>query len=155
MQRLLIIATLAIGVAVGLLWPTKNAASPIAPSEIALEKAGDGQFYADAQVNGQQTHFLVDTGASDIALTEEDARHAGIAIDPANYELIGEGASGLVRGEHVQIRQIDLGGFRAQNVRAVVVPGAQVSLLGQPFLDRLDEITIQKSEMRLHYSSGS
>ena len=128
---------------------------PAAPSEIDLEKGSDGQFYADVRVNGQPTHFLIDTGASEIALSEEDARRAGITVDPSTYELIGEGASGIVRGAHVQIHQIDFEGFHAKDIKAVVVPGTQVSLLGQPFLDKLDEIVIQKDEMRLHYGVTS
>ena len=155
LQRLLIIATLAAGTAIGLMWPTKNAANPAATSEIRLEKSYDGQFYTDAKVDGQPTRFLIDTGASDIALSEADARRAGISINPAGYELIGDGASGVVRGQHVQIREIDLDGLHAQNVNAVVLPGTQVSLLGQPFLDKLDEIVIQKGQMRLRYSVSS
>jgi aspartyl protease family protein len=154
-QRLLMIATLVAGTGIGLLWPNRNAVRPAAPSEIDLEKGSDGQFYADVRVNGQPTHFLIDTGASEIALSEEDARRAGITVDPSTYELIGEGASGIVRGAHVQIHEIDFEGFHAKDIKAVVVPGTQVSLLGQPFLDKLDEIVIQKDEMRLHYGVTS
>jgi len=149
------IATLVAGTGIGLLWPNRNAVRPAAPSEIDLEKGSDGQFYADVRVNGQPTHFLIDTGASEIALSEEDARRAGITVDPSTYELIGEGASGIVRGAHVQIHEIDFEGFHAKDIKAVVVPGTQVSLLGQPFLDKLDEIVIQKDEMRLHYGVTS
>ena len=154
-QRLLMIATLVAGTGIGLLWPNRNPVRPAAPSEIDLEKGSDGQFYADVRVNGQPTHFLIDTGASEIALSEEDARRAGITVDPSTYELIGEGASGIVRGAHVQIHQIDFEGFHAKDIKAVVVPGTQVSLLGQPFLDKLDEIVIKKDEMRLHYGVNS
>ena len=154
-QRLLMIATLVAGTGIGLLWPNRNPVRPAAPSEIDLEKGSDGQFYADVRVNGQPTHFLIDTGASEIALSEEDARRAGITVDPSTYELIGEGASGIVRGAHVQIHEIDFEGFHAKDIKAVVVPGTQVSLLGQPFLDKLDEIVIQKDEMRLHYGVTS
>jgi len=154
-QRLLMIATLVTGAGIGLLWPNRNPVRPAAPSEIDLEKSSDGQFYADARVNGQPIHFLIDTGASEIALSEEDARRAGITVDPSTYELIGEGASGIVRGAHVQIHEIDFEGFHAKDIKAVVVPGTQVSLLGQPFLDKLDEIVIKKDEMRLHYGVNS
>jgi aspartyl protease family protein len=154
LQRVLMIGALIAGTALGFLWPTRPSATQAIPSEIALEKSADGQFYADAQVNGHPTHFLVDTGASEIAITEDDAKRAGIKIDPANYELVGEGASGVVRGQHVEIQSIELGGVREQNVDVVVVPGAEVSLLGQPFLDRMDEIVIHKNEMRLRYGSG-
>ena len=83
-------------------------------------------------VNGHDIRFLVDTGASEMALTEEDARKAGIAIDPQQYELLGQGASGIVRGQYVELKTIDLGGIHEKNAKAVVVQGATVSLLGNP-----------------------
>ena len=45
-----------------------------------ISRAPDGHFYLDAQVNGAQVHFLVDTGASMVALTAADAQRAGIAL---------------------------------------------------------------------------
>src|SRR5262245_50762121 len=38
----------------------------------------DGHFYVDAEVNGTRIHFLIDTGSTTVALTEDDARRAGI-----------------------------------------------------------------------------
>ena len=149
--RVLLLATLAAGAAIGAALPAWHSPSAVPPSEVSLTKSSDGQFYVDVDVNGHSTHFLVDTGASEIALSEADARAAGIAVDPASYELIGHGASGLVRGQQVTIGRIDLQGIHEKDVGAVVVPAATVSLLGQPFLDKLDEIVIRKDEMRLRY----
>ena len=64
-----------------------------------ISRSGDLHYYADAKVNGRQVHFMVDTGSSETALTEADAKSAGIAVDPGKYEVIGEGASGIVRGQ--------------------------------------------------------
>ena len=47
-----------------------------------VDRSSDKHFYADAEVNGQPIRFLVDTGAGEIALTEEDARKAGMNVDP-------------------------------------------------------------------------
>ena len=96
---------------------------------------------------------MIDTGAGETALTEADARAIGIPIDPSKYQVIGDGASGLVRGQYVQLKTIDLNGIRQQDAEAVIVPGANVSLLGQPFLEKVDEIVIRQGEMRLR--SGS
>ena len=74
---------------------------------------------------------------------------SGIAVDPSKYEVIGDGASGLVRGQFVQLQSIDVNGIHQQNAQAVIVPGATVSLLGQPFLEKVDEIVIRQGEMRL------
>lgn len=151
-ERALMVGTLIAGAAIGLLVPTRHPAASVSPSDISLAKAPDGQFYVDADVNGHSTHFLVDTGANEIALSETDARAAGIPVNPSDYEQIGEGASGIVTGQHVTIGRLELGGIREKDVDAVVVRGTTVSLLGQPFLSRLDEIVIRKNEMHLHYS---
>ncbi len=81
-------------------------------------------------MNGQSVRFLVDTGASEIALTEDDARKAGIAVDPQKYELIGHGASGMVRGQYVELQQIDVGGIQRKRCQGGRRAGRDVSLLG-------------------------
>jgi aspartyl protease family protein len=151
LERALFIVTIAGGAAAGLLWPTygsKPAANPGAV-EVTLQRSSDRHFYAEAEVNGKTVRFLVDTGASEIALTEEDAAKAGIAIDPAKYELLGHGASGMVRGQYVELEGLQLDGIRQADAKAVVIQGATVSLLGQPFLEDVDEIVIRKGEMIL------
>jgi len=151
-EKLAILGTVGAGVAIGLLWPTAHRASTsAAPAavELVIPRSDDHHYYADAEVNGRSLHMMVDTGASETALTEADARQIGIPLDPNKYEVIGDGASGMVRGQYVQLQSIDLGGIRQQDVKAVVVPGASVSLLGQPFLEKIDEIAIRKGEMRL------
>jgi clan AA aspartic protease, TIGR02281 family len=105
-------------------------------------------------VNGQPVHFMIDTGADQIALTEADAQSAGFQIDPMKYEVIGDGASGMVRGQYVQLKTIDLNGIKQQDVQAVVIQGASVSLLGQPFLEKVDEIVIRQGEMQLQAHAG-
>ena len=141
-----------IGLAVGLLWPTRDraAAQPRGQqvTEVVLDQSSDGHFYADAKVNGAAVRFLVDTGSSTVALTQEDARRAGVDFDPARFELLGEGASGFVRGTQVKLASVDIGAIEADNINAAVVEGASVSLLGLPFLEEVDEIVIRKGEMR-------
>ena len=152
-QKLALVATIGAGVAIGLLWPTaqRSSAAPAATGgpEVTIERSSDHHYYADASVNGHSVHFMIDTGAGETALTEADARAIGIPIDPSKYQVIGDGASGLVRGQYVQLKTIDLNGIRQQDAEAVIVPGANVSLLGQPFLEKVDEIVIRQGEMRL------
>jgi aspartyl protease family protein len=158
-QKLAILATIAAGVAIGLLWPTaqRSSAAPTRAggAEVVIERNSDHHYYADASVNGQSVHFMIDTGAGETALTEADARAIGLPIDPSKYEVIGDGASGMVRGQYVQLKSIDLNGIRQQDAQAVIVPGAAVSLLGQPFLEKVDEIVIRQGEMRLKSDSHS
>jgi len=152
LERGLLLITLVAGAAVGVYWPTHEAQPAVQANsaiEVTLDRSSDHHFYATASVNGHEVRFLVDTGASEIALTEEDARKVGIKFDPGKYELIGEGASGFVRGQYVDLDNIQLDGIHQNGAKAVVVEGAAVSLLGQPFLENIDEIVIRKSEMVL------
>jgi aspartyl protease family protein len=156
LEKLALIATVGAGVAIGLFWPTTHRSAVVAGGlEVVIARSSDLHYYADAGVNGRQVHFMIDTGASEVALTEADAKAAGIAVDPDKYEVIGDGASGMVRGQYVQLKTLELGGMRQKDVKAVVVPGASVSLLGQPFLDKIDEIVIRDGEMRLKEDAGS
>lgn len=152
LERGLLVITLVAGASVGIFWPTHKS-EPAAPAAsgiaVTLERSSDHHFYATGNVNGHEIRFLVDTGASEIALTEDDARKVGIAFDPAKYELLGEGASGFVRGQYVKLDSIELNGIHQKGAKAVVVEGANISLLGQPFLENIDEIVIRKGEMVL------
>ena len=137
---------------IGFVWPVARggtSASTGTSTEVLISRSGDLHYYADAKVNGRPVHFMVDTGSSETALTEADAKSAGIAVDPNKYEVIGEGASGIVRGQYIQLQSLDVGGLSAKDVKAVIVPGASVSLLGQNFLDKVDESVIRRGEMRL------
>lgn len=158
LERLAIVGTIGAGVAIGLLWPTSHRSPPGAGAnapDVVIERSSDHHYYADAQVNGRTVHFMIDTGASETALTPEDAQSIGIAVDPSRYEVVGDGASGMVRGQYVQLKSIDLGGIKQQDAKAVIVQGATVSLLGQPFLEKVDEIVIHQGEMRLTMGAPS
>jgi aspartyl protease family protein len=103
-------------------------------------------------VNGRSIRFLVDTGASETALTEEDAKRLGISLDRSAYEFVGKGASGIVRGQWVQLKSIVINDIERSDVRALVLEGGSVSLLGQPFLQTIDEILIKSGEMEFKTS---
>ena len=158
LEKLTIVGTIGAGLAIGLLWPTSHrgaSADGAAGPEVVIARSSDHHYYADANVNGRPIHFMIDTGASESALTQADAQQIGITVDPTKYEVIGDGASGMVRGQYVELKSIDLNGIRQDNAKAVIVSGASVSLLGQPFLEKVDEIVIRKGEMTLRTQAGS
>ena len=128
--------------------PESPAPQPAA-GEIRLERAEDGHFYADVQVNGMTLHVLVDTGASGIALTRDDARRAGLATSAGMSEVVGEGASGEVLGEYVTLDRVSLGGVEATDLDAVVLDTGQQSLLGQNFLRQFAAVEIRGDTMLL------
>ena len=110
-------------------------------------RADNGHFFARALVNGQSVDFIVDTGATSVALTETDARRIGIALDPSSYTVVGSGASGEVRGQFVTLASVSLDGKRVEQVSGAVLEGSEISLLGQSFLSRMGRIEIAGDRM--------
>lgn len=116
---------------------------------VTLDRASDGHFYAQAQVNGMPVKFLVDTGATNIALSREDAQRAFIATDPAMDEVIGSGASGVVKGQMVKLDRVTLGAAEVIDIDAAVLAGGKQSLLGQSFLAQFNSVSIEGNKMML------
>jgi aspartyl protease family protein len=122
----------------------------IAPGTVAL-RAGTGRhFRAVAQVNGQRMQFLIDTGASDVALTRDDARRIGIDPDRLTYNLPYRTANGTSFGAAVRIDHIKIGDIVLDDVAGHVAGGELgQSLLGMSFLRRLSGFEIRGDEMIL------
>ena len=116
---------------------------------VTLERSFDGHFYADARVNGATIHFLVDTGATGIALSADDARRAGLPFDSGQAEVIGTGASGQVLGHWVKLNRVELGLKSVNDTPAVVLEGGDRSLLGQTFLAQFGSVEIHNDTMVL------
>jgi aspartyl protease family protein len=110
-------------------------------------RAADGHFYVDAQVNGASVRFLVDTGASVVALTGADARRAGIALPSTRASA--RGAGGVIEVIPVTIDRVAIGPLEARDVRAAVADQLQVSLLGQSYLERVGSVEISGDRMVL------
>jgi aspartyl protease family protein len=123
--------------------------SPLYASEIRLDRQADGHFYADAEINGTRVRFLVDTGASTVALTEQDARRIGIPFFSSEFEVVGRGASGDVRGKRVTLDRVRIGNAEVDSVDAAVIADADTSLLGQSFLRHLHSVEIRDDRMIL------
>jgi aspartyl protease family protein len=131
---------------------TPDTGSAIKPHgyETILPRHEDGHFYADAMVNGQPVHFLVDTGASMIALTASDAQKIGMNFSPSEFEVVGRGASGDVLGKEVTFHHVTLDNKEAWDLHgAVLADGLGVSLLGQNFLAQVGTVEIKGDQMIL------
>jgi aspartyl protease family protein len=160
MQKLFF-AVIAFGALVGFLAPSGpdaeppkvHAASssdedPEEPRETVLEREEDGHFYAHAEVNGELVRFLVDTGATGIALTREDAERVGIEVDPARFQIVGSGASGPVRGQMVELDTVSVDGKAAHELAGAVLDGLEISLLGQNYLGQYSMV-VRGDTMRI------
>lgn len=118
--------------------------------EVVLSRAPDGHFYADVSVDGASARMLVDTGASVIALTADDADALGVAWSQAEVRPVAKGANGTVYGVSATLDLVQLGEIEARGVEAVVVPdGLGVSLLGQSFLSQVGRIEMDSDRMTL------
>jgi aspartyl protease family protein len=116
---------------------------------VELQRESDGHFYADVQINGANIRALVDTGATEIALSRADASSAAIATSIGMPEVVGEGADGAVHGEVVMIDRISLGPKTAESMPAVVLNQGGETLLGQSFLSKFDSVEIHGDTMVL------
>lgn len=116
---------------------------------VELNREADGHFYADVEINNTPIHILVDTGASGIALSRDDARKAGLATSIGMYDVVGEGAGGDVRGEFIKLDSVRLGKETAHDMPAVILDGGQMSLLGQSFLRQFESVEIKGDKMVL------
>jgi aspartyl protease family protein len=114
-----------------------------------IEQGPGGHYYADAQVNGTNVHFVVDTGSSGVALTMADAQRAGMQFTPSQFTVIGSGASGPVRGKLVTLERVTLGGKTVERVDGAILEKSEISLLGQSFLNRLGSVEIKGDYMVL------
>jgi aspartyl protease family protein len=112
-----------------------------------LVRQPDGHFYAEAQVNGAPVRFLIDTGASFVALTREDAQRAGIQFGDARAMVNGVG--GPIEVTPVTIDRIAIGALTATKVEAAVADDLGISLLGQSFLSQVGTVEIHGDRMVL------
>jgi aspartyl protease family protein len=122
------------------------------PNETVYRRARDGHFYVDAEVNGTRIHFLVDTGATFVSLSPDDARSAGLRLFESDYTARTMTANGVTRVAPVTLPQIELDQLRLFDVRAVVLEKPMpVSLLGMSFLSRLQGYETRNDELVLRW----
>jgi aspartyl protease family protein len=117
---------------------------------IILRRAPDGHFHARTQVNGATIDFLVDTGATNLVLSQADARRAG--LDPARLSFIrpARTANGVVYSAPVTLDALRLGPFEDRNVPASVNGGElSTSLMGMSYLRRFARVTVEGDRMLL------
>ena len=108
-----------------------------------LRRGRDGHFHLTAQVNGAPVRFLVDTGASDVVLTRDDAVRVG--LDPARLDFTRRAmtANGPVMTAPVRLDRVAVGELEARTVPAVVGGGELFqSLLGMSYLDGFRRIAV-------------
>ncbi len=118
------------------------------PAEVV--KAADGHFWAEAKVNSINVRFLVDTGATAVALTTQDARRLGFDPSRLEYGYKVMTASGEARAAKVTLDTVSVAKARVQDVEAFVIErGLETSLLGMTYLGRLERFEATKTALIL------
>lgn len=119
-------------------------------SAASIAKSGDGHYWAEAQVNDRRVRFLVDTGASAVALTVADAKRLGFAPDKLDYTYEVTTASGPARAAAVKLEQVSVSGAVVRDVDALVIEkGLDTSLLGMTYLGRLSRFEATQTALIL------
>lgn len=129
--------------------PAPGTSPKMTAEGLTLRRQPAGHFLTSGRVNGRPVNFVVDTGATTVALTIADARRAGLSVDPARFRAIGVGASGPVRGQFVRLDRVEVAGREVRRVQGAVLEGLTVSLLGQSYLSELEEISLRGDTMVL------
>lgn len=129
-----------------------NLSATVSDSHVtAIPKSADGHFWANASVNARAVRFLVDTGATVVALTPQDAQRLG--FDPATltYDRKVATANGATEAAAVTLTTLAIGQSTVHDVQALVIRnGLSTSLLGMSYLGRLSRIEATPSSLILH-----
>lgn len=155
-QQAAIWALIFVGVigAYGLYEDIRNDVAPrqalVEGGTIAVPRSPDGHYHLTLDINDTPVRFMVDTGATQMVLSQRDAIRLG--FDPADLDYIGRAltANGEVRTAPVTLSQVSLEGITDRGVRAVVNGGAMdSSLLGMSYLRLWDRIEIADNQLIL------
>jgi aspartyl protease family protein len=114
---------------------------------VAIARNAHGHFEVDGRANGRHINFVVDTGASVVALTTRDAARLGIHPSRNAFVVDVKTANGTLRAASARLDVVEIGGLELHDVAALVLPDDALSdnLLGLSFLSRLH---------RFEYSGG-
>ncbi|NKB26597.1 MAG: TIGR02281 family clan AA aspartic protease [Rhodobacteraceae bacterium] len=118
--------------------------------QIEVPLANDGHFYLTLRLNDTPVRFMVDTGASAMVLSHQDAERAG--LDPDSLSFLGRAqtANGEVKTADVRVDRVTVGGIVDRNVRMSVNGGEMDgSLLGMSYLSRFDKVEIDGRKLVL------
>jgi len=140
---------------------SRNVAAPApAPAE-TVEQAGvrslniprdpRGHFLTEGRIDGQRIGFMVDTGASMIALNETSAARFGLRPARGDFNATVTTANGTIKAARTRLALVDVGGLVVRDVDAMVLPDAALSenLLGLSFLSRLKRFEYANGQMVL------
>lgn len=123
--------------------------------QIELPRASDGHYYAILEMNGTPVEFVVDTGATQIVLTEADAKRIGLDPDSLPFYGRAETANGVINTAFDDVSSVSFGPYVDENVRVSISKADMgISLLGMSYLQRFDSLQISNGHMLLSRTDG-
>lgn len=116
-----------------------------------LKANAGGHFVTKASINGSDVLVLVDTGATTVALSFEDAQDAGLRPGNLDFSVPVSTANGQTKAARVKIDRIEIDGITVDDVEAMVLPEGALegTLLGMTFLGRLSSFKVEEGILYL------
>lgn len=120
-------------------------------SEVVIRRTEGSHFAVNARIDGKRVGMLIDTGASQVTLTYEDAKRLGLKPETLKFSMPVTTANGTGQAAPVTIPELSIGPIVRKNIAATVAQEGRLdtSLLGMNFLSSLSAVRIQPNEMRL------
>ncbi|SCW46942.1 aspartyl protease family protein [Sphingobium faniae] len=119
-------------------------------SRIRIPVSSDGHYWVEGAVNGTPVRFLIDSGASVTALSEQAAQAAALNIDPTQSPVLMVTANGRVQAQRSRIATLTIGPVRTSDLDIVVSPAFDdVNVIGMNMLSRLKSWGVENGEMVL------
>jgi len=118
---------------------------------LSIPRDNRGHFLTEGRVDGQRIAFMVDTGASVVALNESSAARFGLRPSAGDYNAAVTTANGTIKAARTRLAMLDVGGLIVRDVEAMVLPDEALSenLLGLSFLSRLRRFEYANGQMVL------
>jgi aspartyl protease family protein len=129
--------------------PSLDAPQIFSATELKADR--NGHYFAAADINGTTVAVMVDTGATGVALSYEDAEKVGLRPHGLDFNTPVNTANGLVKAARVQLRRVEVDNVRVRDVDGLVLPEGAMrgSLLGMSFLSRLSSFRIENGVLYL------
>jgi aspartyl protease family protein len=125
--------------------------APASGRSLSIASDPRGHFQTEGRIEGQRIGFMVDTGASVIALNEKSAARFGLRPSRADYTATVTTANGTIKAARTRLAMVEIGGLVVRDVEAMVLPDEALSenLLGLSFLSRLKRFEYANGRMVL------
>ena len=120
--------------------------------KLTISRSQDKHFYIQVKINNKKIKFMIDTGASDVAISARDAIALGINLSNLHYTKEYSTANGITLAAPIILDKVEIGPVEFNKVKAHINKGdLDVSLLGMSLISRFKSFTIDSDLLILEY----